>query len=256
MMNKLSKYTLFFITLIFLSACGEVTVGEKKQLNRPQATNVEGVSETIKQTLVLKNIMNSIQTMDTNSSNKEQYSEIIKWLENITNEVNELTAKDFRTLVENFKNSELFYLSDNIYSTDNTLQIYEGGKATFIGLNPSKGGSFVLLNKSSDIANVQNSIIVCSGDLNISHSHNNIIIVNGKLDIGMDGVTEDQNTDEGSIIYNKGDVNVSHSYGSVFLFENHIETSFIYDGSCINTGITNSSNGQCTEIKTETLTED
>ena len=256
-MKNLSKYTLFLITLILLTACGEVTVGEEKKPNRPhQVTNVEDATETSSQTIALKSIMDTIKTMNTSSSNEEQYSKIMNWLEGITNEVNKLTTKDFSTIVTNFKNKELFYLSDNIYSTDEALYIYDNGHAEFIGLDSVKGGSFVLLDKNSEIANVQNSIIVCSGDLNISHSHNNIIIVNGKLDISMDGVNENQNTDEGSIIYNKGDVKVSHSYGSVFLFENHVETSFIYDGNCINTGTTNSSTGQCTEIRTDTLTED
>ena len=250
-MKNLSKYTLFLITLILLSACGEVTVGEEKKPNRPhQVTNVEDATETSSQTIALKSIMDTIKTMNTSSSNEEQYSKIMNWLEGITNEVNELTAKDFRTLVINLKNSELFYLSDNIYSTNENLHIYDEGKATFIGLG-AEGSHFVLLDKSSEIANVQNSIIVCSGDLNISHSSNNIIIVNGKLDIAHDG-----SVGTGSIIYNKGNVVVSHSTGSVFLFENHVETSFIDDGTCINTGTTNSSNGQCTEIKTETLTEE
>jgi len=274
-MKNLSKKSLLLFSILFIG-CGEITTSDTKdnnsQINNntPQqdnieepessttATNGQGTRPAISSnsTSQLKDIIKTIQSMKTSHSNKTQYSKIIDWTETIVDEVNELTAKNFKKLISNYRKRELTYLGHDIFSTDKTLHIYENEQPTFIGLNPSKGGDVVIINKDSEIANVQDSIIICTGDLNISHSHNNIIIVNGKLTIGADGVNSKKKTDEGSIIYNKGEVSVSHSYGSVFLFEKHIETSFIYDGDCINTGTTNSSHGQCNEIKTVKLTED
>ena len=274
-MKNLSKKSLLLLTIL-LTGCGELTTSDTKDNNSqinsdtPQsndieeqessttATNGQGTRPIISSNskVQLKDIIKTIRSMKTSGLNKTQYSKIMDWTEIIVAEVNELTAKNFKTLILNYKKRELIYLGHDIFSTDKTLHIYENEQPTFIGMNPSKGGDVVIINKNSEIANVQDSIIICTGDLNISHSHNNIIIVNGKLTISADGVNSKKKTDKGSIIYNKGEVAVSHSYGSVFLFEKHIETSFIYDGDCINIGTTNSSHGQCNEIKTTKLIED
>jgi len=272
-MKNLSKKSLLLLAFLFVG-CGEITTSDTEEnsphINTTQPNNIEEEQESsttntqgtrptrvsTSSTLQLKDIVQTIQNMKTSGSNETQYSKILNWTETVVNEVNELTAKDFRTVVSNYKKRELIYLGHNIFSTDKTLHIYENEQPTFIGLNPSKGGDVVIINKNSEIANVQDSIVICTGDLNISHSHNNIIIVNGKLTISADGVNNTNTTDEGSIIYNKGEIAVSHAYGSVFLFEKHVETSFIVDGDCINTGTTKSSHGQCNEIKTTKLIED
>jgi len=255
--NNLSKNTLIFLAILFIG-CGELSTSETKN-NSSHINNSQDIEPTmvsINSALRLKDITKIIQKMKRSGSNKTQYAKIIDWTETIVDEVNELTTKDFKSLISNYKKRELIYLGHDIFSTDKTLHIYDNAQPTFIGLNLSKGGAVVILDKNSEIANVQDSIIICTGDLKISHSHNNIIIVTGKLTISADGVNNKDKTDEGSIIYNKGKVTVSHSYGSVFLFEKHVETSFIYDGDCINSGTTNSSHGQCNEIKTTKLEED
>ena len=276
-MKNLSKQILLFLAIILFTSCGELTTSnspnnqtdnsqtpdntqEPEMINPSENTtdNSQGTRPTLinnSNSVVLQNIVETIQNLSTSGSNSTQYGAIMNWVENIANETNELTAKDFRTIVSSYTNRELSYIGENIFSTDSSLTINNSGDITAIGLNRDTGGGVVFINKDSDIAFVQDSIVISTGDLNISHSTNSIIIANGNLNISNDGVNQDSNTDDGSIIYNKQDVNVSHSYGSVFLFEHHVETSFIYDGDCINTGTTNSSHGQCNEISTTRLTE-
>jgi hypothetical protein len=279
MFKSFFKTIPLFIPIIF-SACGEITYDDlntttantnnNETLTTSQSNeditygnseidNAQQANETISGTEAnsqkLADIIEIVETMETTTSNETQKTEILTWIKSIALEVNELTNKNYLRHIDNTINKNLVYLSENIYSTNESLYIHDDGNPTFIGL-AQEDNNLVIINKSAEIANVENTIVLCTGDLNISHSHNNIIIAKGELYVGGDGVSEYNTTIDGSIIYSKNLKEIAHSYDSIFLFANQVQSAFIYGSDCINTGSTSSSHGQCNEITTTNLIED
>lgn len=265
MKKPIFNIIIFFTIIQIFMGCEEVTLSNPQTTDANKSTlidtsdtpNIEDqpLINTQNSNKTLDDIVKIINTMDTTSNNEAQKTDILNWIEKVAIEVNELTNKNYISLIQENLDKELFYLGKNIYSTKQTLHIYDDGNPGYIGSPPWKETNIVIINKDANINGIDDSIILCTGDLNVSSSHNSIIVAKGTLNIGMDGVSENNKIIDGSIIYNKGLIEIAHSYDSSFLFAKHVQSSHIYGSDCINTGTTNSSHGQCNEITSTNLTE-
>lgn len=246
--------TIFRLSIVLLMSvgCGEVIVsgGDEsdtlaratESVNNTQDNEVTTIDS--EKTVMLDDILKVIEKINKNSNNQSEVNDIIAWLENVAINVKEITTRDFTGISTNYKNSQLYALNNNMFSTSKTQKIQSDQTVT------SLDESFFLVKGECDIVTAKNSIIFCTEGIELSHSSNNIIISNGKINISHDG-----SFGTGSIIYNKGSVIASHSDKTVFLFSNKID-SFIHDDVyCINTGYIDTAGEVCNKTISTKLKE-
>jgi len=271
MHNTFFKPLTLILALFLLIGCGEVTHNQETPSNSTQSTAQnsntdsdtntnttqpigdsevnaaqqanETISGTDTNSSVLSKIMGTVNTLATGSSNEASLLDISAWVIQVSNEVSELTAKNFNELMTDISPSELSSVGSNVFSNNTLLEVENDGSINSVTKN------LLIMKGNCSIAYLQDSILVCTGNVDISHSTNNIIIANGDIEIAHDGSYL-----TGSIIYNPQKVQVSHSTKSVFIGSSHVETSHITDSDCINVTDANSSNGSCNHIQSADLT--
>lgn len=257
MLNPLIKFIILFITLFSLIGCGEVVVSDPSKPSpseNPTNTADQVITEQAEEVLindqdkniVLSDIVNIINTMETTSNNAKQLADIINWLENLTNQVNELTNKDFRTLITNTKNLQLFAINNKVFSTDKALSISDDGHIGFIN------NSLVIVKGDCNSTYIKDSIVLCTENLKVTNLTNDIIISNGTITLTSSGVTSDN---EGALLYNKKNLQSTALNNSVVLFSSPIKFTSIVNTDCINTGASNGTTGICNQLTTDNLTE-
>jgi len=251
-MNRRFKQLLLSTTALLLIGCGEVTTSSDKTPNttHPTTTQAEDEQATITSsqstTITLKDIVATVNTLSPTESNKYQTQQIKNWLTKITQEVNDLTNKDYTTLINQYQDKKLFTINDKLFSTDQNLTMGSDGHITLIK------DSFTIVKGSCDTVAIMNSIVVCTEDAHASKSENSIIISNGDVKlsaVGIDG-------GKGSLVYSKSNVQSTFTKNSVFLFSNSVKTSLIENSDCINTKTATSETGLCNEISTSRLIEE
>ncbi len=192
-------------------------------------------------------VVSKIDSAKSSSNNKNEFQSILQWLETITDEVHQITGKDYRTLVKQQQEKTLNYIGHNVYTTNlEDINVKRSGKIGHLNQ------AFLLIVGDCDISFISNSIVFCTGNIKISHSDSNILIANGYIDISHDGGGP---RNSGSIIYTREDVEIGHASNSVFLYTNYIDVSHMHGSDCINTKDSVTSHGVCRHFKSR-LQED
>jgi hypothetical protein len=274
MLKTFLQKPMLLISIFFFIGCGEITYDEQnttnptiKSDNLPTSQNnddnqtvtesevdsAQQANETISGTETtnqkLDDIIEVINTMDSNSTNEVQKVAIFNWLEVITSEVNELTTKDFTQLVNTYKDLPLFPINEKVFSTSENFGNYISDNG-HIGLISD---TFVILKGDCNSTHVENSIILCTENAEITSLNNDIIIANGT--INLTGTITTAENPLGALIYNKKSLESTSLDNSVILFSNPIKYTSIENSDCINTGEVSGSSGTCNEITTNNLTE-
>lgn len=257
------KTIMILIPLLFIIGCGEITYDEESSNKNIETTSqnsdvnhipsesevdsAQQANETIgnneEGNSVLEKIMATTNTLATTNNNEENLLSISAWIVQITNEVSELTAKNFNTLITDISPSQLSSINSNIFSNNTLLEVEDDGTIGHVD------GDILIMKGDCNIGYLDNSILICTGNVDIAHSTNNIIIADGDIEISHDGSHL-----TGSIIYNKKHVDVSHSSQAVFIGSNSVETAHLTDSDCINVKSSDSSHGACNHIQSANFT--
>jgi hypothetical protein len=255
MIKILFRHLLLSSTALILIGCGEVTTSNDKTpsaTNNPTTLGVnserETVTSSLSTTVMLKDIVATVNTISTTKSNKYQVVQIKSWIEKITQEVSELTSKDYTLLINQYQDKKLFAINDKLFSTDKNLTIGSDGHISVIK------DSFTIVKGSCETVAIMNSIVVCTENIHASKSENSVIISNGEVELTAVGT--DTTINKGSLIYSKKSVTGSFIKNSVFLFSDTVETTLIENSDCINTNNSTSQTGICNELTTSRLIEE
>jgi len=264
MIHTLSKQLILFLTTLFIIGCGEMTVSDGNEPSNNNSATSNEYQETAQveessnevgrenivnpsNNLTLATIVKVINSLESNNENREQFLTIMNWLENITNEVNELTAKDFSLLVKNNKKLTLFTINENVFSTDRDLVVSSDGGIIRID------ESITLVKGACDTVAITNSIVICTEDIHASKTDRSIVVSNQDLNLPFVGT--DNSNKNGVLAYTKNKVNSSLVKNSVFLFSEQVNITQIENSDCINTKEFTSQNGVCNEITTTKLVD-
>lgn len=213
--------------------------------------NEKNVPIQLKKMVLLDDVLENIEKIYTskNQNDIQEYSNIINWVEGITQEIKVKTGKDYTHVVQQIKNKKVFQVSEDTFSTDPNLRLDDDGSINSIE------NAFLLVIGDCEVTTPQNSIVFCTANVDIAHSENNIIVSGKDVDIAHDGMNtfaEDNTHDYiGSIIYSKKNIYVSHSYKSTFLYAKNIDVAHVNQSSCINTGFFKASHGVCQNYTVE-----
>ena len=255
MIKILFKQLLLSSTALILIGCGEVTTSSDKTPNTThtpttlgESSERETVTSSQSTTVMLKDIVATVNTISTTKSNKYQVVKIKSWVEKITQEVSELTNKDYTPLIKQYQDKKLFAINSKLFSTDQNLTMDSDGHITLIK------DSFTIVKGSCETVAIMNSIVICTENIHASKSENSVIISNGEVELTAVGT--DSTINKGSLIYSKKNVTGSFIKNSVFLFSDTVKTTLIENSDCINTNKSTSQTGICNELTTSRLIEE
>jgi len=276
MYQKLFKSISLLIPTLFILACGEITYDDADKTNTQNSSNqtvensqnneatnhsnsevetAQQANETISgaesNVQKLDDVISLMNTMQTHSSNEAQKTAILNWVEKVATEVNELTNKDFISLVNLYKSLPLYPINDQVFSTNKELSISDNGNIITIR------DSFTLVKGDCNTVGIENSVIICTENFYVTNVLNSFVAVKGTSDIMSSGRDNDnlEANPLGILHYGHKAVEGSFITRSIFIGSDPVVLTQVEDTTCINTQNVSTSSGICTDITSSNLSE-